>query len=392
MTRLRAAVAQAQFPLLVPAFFVLLLVWAFFALFPQYLPLTQLLQVNFEQSELQENPPPAQFPFIPHHNARGYRLDPHGGTSGSGAIRLVAKNGINAVYSWYLVAPQRYQYLLVRAKLRTKDILPGKNKWDGGRLDLLFYSAEGKINWAIRHEVIKLTGSNDWKTYQCNFVVPKETRLARISLSQTGAGGTLWADTVECVAMRPNPDFIFWKKIAGGLLLTTFLAYLIVLARGQIRTPLVYLIAAAICLGTMLPQAVISDIVGDSALLLRPIGNYTRAVSQALSAPNNTNLTRPTRKTRKDDKKSQRETVSLVKKTGHLSLFTLLAFIVCRWTRNEEQNRRKSLPTALGCLILFACFTELLQHFSATRTPQLHDLGLDFAGIAAGWLAALLTK
>ena len=70
--------------------------------------------------------------------------------------------------------------------------------------------------------------------------------------------------------------------------------------------------------------------------------------------------------------------LGLVDMWAHLIAFTILAFLAAL------ARTRKPLWLVVGVLIAYAAGTEILQGFTATRTPEWKDLLQDTAGVLLG--------
>ena len=79
----------------------------------------------------------------------------------------------------------------------------------------------------------------------------------------------------------------------------------------------------------------------------------------------------------------------LVRKLAHFTEFALLGFELLIWFAGARDKRRDALLLAAAHGLFAALADETLQLFSG-RGSQLQDVWLDFAGVSAGAVLALL--
>lgn len=118
------------------------------------------------------------------------------------------------------------------AYVRADNIVPGKERWERGNLQVLFYDGRGKQLGGYP-EVGPWTGTFDWAFFKKGFPVPWGTRSAKIVLGLMNASGSIWFDDIKLydakdVPVDPynlvsNGDFSIWEDWAylgpegGGL-------------------------------------------------------------------------------------------------------------------------------------------------------------------------------
>lgn len=306
------------------------------------------------------------------------------------SIQLSGQSSKAAQFIWFITIPDTSKYLTVSGIIKSSNILSGKKPWHGGRLDLQFLDNQGKVRWDLKREVIKLIGSNDWKRYEKTFPVPKKTRCARLVISNSGTGGTLAAEDITVTDDIVSLTFLFWKKIAAVALLILLCVGLFI-QKGRAGYFLLSL-AVLITIGTTLPNNIIVDTVSNSLNYGKEAyKQYVPILNKSTVSPEVTTQINSKVAVKKRNELRQK-VISFIKKGGHFGMYILLGF----WTGWRIRHRgNENIQTIIlygMILILFAISTETAQFFTVTRTPQLHDLLLNFSGLATGYIPPLLFK
>ena len=127
---------------------------------------------------------------------------------------------------------ERIRRVFISAFVRANNIVPGKERWEKGNLQVLFFDANDKQlgGWP---EVGPWTGTFDWAFFKKGFPVPWGTKSAKVVLGLVNSSGTIWFDDIKLydakeVPVDPynlvsNGDFAIWEDWAylgpagGGL-------------------------------------------------------------------------------------------------------------------------------------------------------------------------------
>jgi len=174
------------------------------------------------------------------------------------------------------------------------------------------------------------------------------------------------------------------------MLALTVLGYLLYFARSMSLPMVVYVLLAIILTGTLLPNRFVVKIASSGINMTRQVF-ASESKNPSAKAPALEQSPAAARKAAREQKAREKQTrleaVSLIKKGGHVGLYALLALTVSLWLLwGKKKADLHTMSFAALCLLLFACLTEFLQYYSATRTPHLLDLCCNFSGIALGYL------
>jgi hypothetical protein len=312
-----------------------------------------------------------------------------GGFDGSGGMRLGTRSSLG-----YLVEPAKgVPYLRVSARLRTEDIVHGKNGWNTARLLLSFTDGDGRM---VSQDVCEITGSAAWQVCERVVPVPDSAVAAQVHAQNLAASGTLWIDDVRVAGAVEKSSTFLWRTLFATLWCGT-LVYCAWMAR-LLDRPLglaVVALALVIIAGVAAPEPTIEKIVNRGAKTVNGLAvadPFAAAHPAAGSPPSPSRWMQEARRSFG----WPFGLVYTVKKFGHFILFGLLALLAFLSAAGRNRGRAASPGSATevaavgAALLLFAAAAEVVQFLTTTRTPSLMDWTIDTAGIVAGGAVALL--
>ena len=161
-------------------------------------------------------------PLYPwYQSTHGVTWETGSGFLGSACIKLTAHEDKAAYVKWTLSNPQDYQFLLVRAKMRTEGIVKGANSWNAACLLLYFTDKDGKPHWDYPHSAGSLTGTSPWKEFEKVFPVPEFAATATVVVQNSSTSGIVWCDDISLGPAYKNSSYFILRGIllvAGFLL------------------------------------------------------------------------------------------------------------------------------------------------------------------------------
>ena len=321
---------------------------------------------------------------------RGPRVawEPQGGVGASGAVRLEPHAGRGSSLNYTVEHLPGAGFLRVSARVRTDDIVHGKNGWNTARVLLSFVDREDR---RASHGICEFDGSTAWRLCAGVIRVPNDTVAVQINVQNLAASGTLWVDDVRLVPAAEKSSAFFWRAFFA-MLWCAALVYCAWLARLFDRPlgPAIVAIAIVIIAGVAAPESTIEQIVDRSAdtvnglVVAEPFSAAPSAAGSAVSRPRWTH-------------EARRALgwpfglVFTVKKLGHFVLFGMLAWVaVSSIARRSLAGAATELATTGTALLLFAAAAEVIQFLTVSRTPSVVDWAIDAAGIVAGGGLALM--
>ena len=325
---------------------------------PAYLYGNEPLLLSDFELRPQTSSDPHSTPFDPwDHSPHGVTWETGSGFSGSACIKLTAHDDKAAYLKWILRNPHDYQFLLVRAKMRTEGVVRGANSWDAARLLLYFTDKDGKPHWDYPHAAGSLTGTSPWREFEKVFPVPEFAATATIVVQNSSTSGIVWCDDIALGPAYKNSSYFILRGILliGGILLAISVIQSFGLLKNGGWIPLG--IIAAILVGVLCSQYFLVIIAHAFCL-----------------------------------------EVFWLKKFGHLFLFFLLGLCSISWMgAAKKANGRtslsiKQLVLIFSGLLTFAVLTELLQFATLDRGPGTFDFFINTAGIIGGMASACLVS
>ena len=157
----------------------------------------------------------------------------------------------------------RARFLRVSARVRTDDIVHGKNGWNTARVLLSFVDREDR---RASHEICEFDGSTAWRLCEGVIPVPNDTVAVQINVQNLAASGTLWVDDVRLAPAAEKSSAFFWRCLLRGALVRR--SGLLRVACAPLRRPLgpaIVAIAIVIIAGVAAPESTIEQIVDRSA-------------------------------------------------------------------------------------------------------------------------------
>ena len=287
------------------------------------------------------------------HSTHGVTWETGSGFSGSACIKLTARDDKAAYMKWILNNPQDYQFLLVRAKMRTEGVVKGANSWDAARLLLYFTDKDGKPHWDYPHSAGSLTGTSPWREFEKVFPVPDFAETATVVVQNSSTSGIVWCDDISLWPAYKNTGYFLFRGIllvaAIVLAIGAICSFGLLKNRGWIPLG----ITAVILIGVLCSQYFLAMIAGAFGLK-----------------------------------------VFWLKKFGHLFLFFSLGLCSTSWVgaTNKATGRTtlllKQLVLIFTGLLAFAALTEFLQFATLDRGPGIFDFFINTTGIICGMASA----
>jgi len=312
-----------------------------------------VLLSDFE-SGMQTSPAAHAGPLDPwKQSTQGVTWEPNSGILGSACIKLTAQDDQAAYVKWTLSNPQDYQFLLLRAKMRTEGVAKGANSWNVARLVLYFTDKDGNPHWEYPHTACSFTGTSPWREFEKVFPVPEFATTATVVVQNSGTSGSVWCDDISLRPAYKNSSYFILRGIllVAGILLAISAIRLFDLLKNRGWIPLS--IIAVILVGVLCSQYFLEIIAGAFGLK-----------------------------------------VFWLKKSGHLFLFFLLGLVTTSWAGATKKATSRTLLSLKQLVLIFtgllsfAALTEFLQFATLDRGPGIFDFFIDTAGIIGGMASA----
>ena len=101
---------------------------------------------------------------------------------------------------------KKVRHITVRAYVKVKGVVKGKQDWDYARIMVLFFDENSKQvgGWP---ELGRWKGTFDWTKKEKVFTVPEGTKICKVSVEMSACKGILWADEVSLVIGKPEREF-----------------------------------------------------------------------------------------------------------------------------------------------------------------------------------------
>lgn len=257
----------------------------------------------------------------------------------------------------YLPDPTRHRLVRLKGELRTKNIQAGEQPWHSGRLVLVSFDANQRM-MSVPHVVVNLEGTQEWRTYQAVFHIPKNAVEVRVSLQIIGATGELAARNLSVHAVQQHNHYNVYRGI-GLVLWVLVLGWLSVTLLSQLRLDVPHVVLGfallSIVVGVLMPSALKLEMEGKVSTIFASFDWLNPNINRIMEND-------PTE----------------ISDLAHFLLFMLLA-MATTWAY-PTQNRFYLLSN-LMCL---AAISEVLQFFVEGRLPLIKDLIIDIAGVLIG--------
>ena len=261
-------------------------------------------------------------------------------------------------------------FLRATVRLSSTGVVPGVKSWMNGRVFVVGRAEGGNWRWRRPHQVVSLVGDQPVQEYQLFVDVTPDTDELLFAVALSHASGEL---LVESFSLTPVQEWhlfstLRWLLIAGWLVAAAWLFSSLHLHRQSVPAVAFGLLMVFSMLVSHENKAAIhSWMTSPSATSLdvaMPVGESVLRSNPVLIVPTGFDSVVNTLVQGGHSKK------------GHLVSFFLLAlllFFSASWIW------WRSLLGLLG----FAVVTEVLQFFSASRTPSVTDMVIDSVGVAA---------
>lgn len=327
------------------------------------------------------------------------QLVPDGGFAGSPGVVLTAasnKHGILRVTVYNLTGIPAFR---VSLRAAAHGVVRGKEGYHVPRAVFFYNDAAAKSLFRLHHGVMDIPKDTGWRHYKGFFPVPKGAANARLHIQNLGIAGIMRIDEVSVIPVRERTSAPWWKLFFGTLWMSAFSACLFALRPWTRRHGLlIMLVLFLIMTGIVLPGKLLDNAIEKTqqtvkTLIEKPVSPAARPGIQTVkAAPAQPAQAKPARP--KDDSPLIILTgtaVDQAHKTGHLVLFSLLAFLASLSWITVPSALRRAVSVFAG-LLLFAASTETLQFITADRAAALSDLYIDAAGMAGAVTLAFLTR
>lgn len=286
-----------------------------------------------------------------------------------------------------LLDPHRFTYIRVSGEVKLDDVRPGPEPWQQGAVKLRIFDRNGGILWYWPYEILRLSGTTDWREFEAVLPVGREVAAMRLYVYLGGLSGKMSVRRLSMDAVTENQ----WFKIVRAILLLLWCMLalwifvpLFVRKQERIVRRISILFGLAVLVAVVSPQP--------------HLRNFTDAIQAGIAQlfvwePPNANsggadvwreslkeTQEPTIANREEGNKPQRSEVQVLRliemeKTirarfpkleniSHLVAFTLL-ILVFLYTYPNTPRRH-----LIFYLVVVAFASEVLQNFSITRTAR----------------------
>lgn len=312
-------------------------------------------------------------------------------------ILTVASDGKTASLYFRMPDGPSYEQIRIKGRMRTHEVVEGPNSWRCARLLLIQYDSNNK--WIPgHHSLLAEKGTTGWTKAEQVFEVDPQAVHTDLVIQQTGISGSAMFDQLRAEPVRLRTSFIVWRIIFAGLWMVMGIIYFrrCRLNRRKLRW-LILLNAAAIIIGTMMPEKWIeetTDYAKDEAVKVIQKKATEKPSPDAQPTPPAVTQTRKAPIQEDDGQHAVErlnEMIGHVHGAGHFLLFASLCFLVYCSASLEKQPRSYYLKVAADVL-LFAAITESLQHLTMDRTPGVSDWLKDVYGMLAALALFLVVK
>ncbi|MCX8092996.1 MAG: beta-galactosidase [Candidatus Goldbacteria bacterium] len=152
---------------------------------------------NFEQDNNNDNVPD----FWSYSKAEGISLLKENENK---FIYLINKNNeYKEINQTILIEPGSIKSILVKAKIKIKNIIPGPQEWEWARVMVLFYDTKG-VQVGGWPELGRWKGTFDWSEKMNIINVPPEARSILVQVQLSNCTGEMWADDLQVL---PDVEF-----------------------------------------------------------------------------------------------------------------------------------------------------------------------------------------
>lgn len=316
---------------------------------------------------------------------------------GQTVFRLAAVAGQGPSAAWVrLSLPPDLQGVLVTAEAKSDRIVPGREGWETGRIQVNSFDSQGRYLWYWPGLVADVSGTTDWRPFREVIPVTGDLTAAYLVIYNGAQSGVMSVRNLQVAGAVERPAFAVLRPIliVSWALLGLWGAWLLVRTRRRAvpRAALLGLMAAALA-GILTPQpylgyvsAPIEDLI--KSVLVHPAVPTPTAQDDAAETRGTTdreNGRAETTRTLPASREAGAFELSL-KQAGHFAVFACLV-VALGWAFPHLSGFAPGFY-----LLLFAVATESLQLFLITRSARMIDLAIDAAGILVGLGALTLLR
>jgi hypothetical protein len=308
------------------------------------------------------------------------RLVPDGGFGGSPGVVLTCSSNRHGILRFTTYNLTHIPAFRVSLRAAAQGIVRGQDKYNAPRAIFFYHDAQAKSLFNLRHGVINLSKDTSWRRYKGFFPVPDGAADARLHIQNFGSDGVMRVDDISVLPVRERPSSPWWKLFFGILWTSAFSLCLFTLRPWARRYGIPLLLTSALILtGILLPGAWLDGAIEKTVQTAKSLVPRT-APSVSLPAPQPAKA--PPAKPKEETLLNIRSgtAVDQAHKTGHLALFSLLAFLVSLSWIGTPPALRRAVEVLCG-LVLFAAATETLQFVTADRAAAWSDLRIDLIGM-----------
>lgn len=324
------------------------------------------------------------------------RLTPDGGFDGSPGVVLTCspkEHGILRFTDYNLTHIPAFR---VSMRATAEGVVKGKESYHVPRAIFFYHDAKAKSLFSFHHGLMDIPKDTGWKRYTGFFPVPKDAVDVRLHIQNLGVAGTMRIDDISIIPVRPDPAASGWNILFGTLWMIAFGLCLFALRPWARRYGfLITLTVFLIMIGIVLPGQILDGGIGKTEafarhLLTRP--HPAPAPVVKTMPPAQPGTVKPATVPKGELAVTlTREAAEKAHWAGHISLFSLLAFLSALSWLTAPQLLCRTAAIYAG-LTFFAVSTEVLQFITPDRSAALGDLAVDMSGMAGAVILVLIFR
>jgi hypothetical protein len=328
------------------------------------------------------------------------QLVPDGGFGGSPGVVLTASSNRHGILRFTVYNLTNIPAFRVSLKAAAQGVVKGKEGYHLPRAVFFYNDAKAKSLFGLHHGVMDISKDTDWRNYKDFFPVPDGAADARLQIQNLGIAGTMRIDDVSVIPVRERPSAPWWKLFFGILWTAAFSFCLFTLRPWTRRYGfLIMATVLMIMIGIVLPGKLLDGAIEKTVQTAKSLIPKTPPpASPPLVQPGKPAPSPQPAPPKPAKPKEETPLIVLAEtaidqahRTGHLALFSLLAFLTSlSWIAAPPALRRAM--TVFAGLVLFAAATETLQFITADRAAALSDLRVDMVGMAGAVVLVLVLR
>ena len=303
---------------------------------------------------------------------------------GRPVIQLAATAGAGPPAAWArLSLPPDLQGIQVSVETKADRVVPGRDGWETGRVQINTYDARGRPLWYWPGLVAESSGSTGWLHFAAVIPVTAEVKSVYVVLYNGATSGAMSVRDLHVAGAMERPAFAVLRAIliASWVLLGLWGVWLLVRTRRRrlvARMALLGIMAAALA-GILMPQPYLERVSAPIEGLAKSLQAPKLSVSATGSSGATAQQSGRSDAARTPAAGHGAQAFELgLKQAGHFAVFACLA-VALGWAFPHLSGLVSGF-----CLLLFGLATESLQLFLITRSARLTDLAIDATGIAVG--------